>query len=97
MTRSRYSKETLRERADRLAGGEMLLDLATVVIKTNLSRSFIYDSMAKGAFPKPLKLSPRRVAWRLDEIEAWIAAREKGLSQCLNFTRLNFASAETRR
>ena len=35
-----------------------------------------------GEFPKPVNLSPRRIAWPEEEIDAWIderiAAREKG-------------------
>lgn len=29
----------------------------------------------KGLFPKRVRIGPRRVAWRADEIEAWLAAR----------------------
>lgn len=29
----------------------------------------------KGDFPKPLKLSPRKIAWREADLLAWIASR----------------------
>lgn len=28
-----------------------------------------------GEFPRPLRLSPKRIAWPEDEIDAWLAAR----------------------
>lgn len=29
-----------------------------------------------GAFPKPIRLSPNRIGWRMSAIEKWIADRE---------------------
>jgi prophage regulatory protein len=43
--------------------------------RTALSRSRIYDLMAKGLFPKPIRLGEMTVAWVDSEIDAWIAAR----------------------
>ncbi len=40
-----------------------------------LSRASIYDMMAKGQFPRPIKLSERAVGWKSDDIDAWLAAR----------------------
>ena len=40
-----------------------------------LKRSSIYDMMAKGLFPKPVKLSVRAVGWREDDILEWLEAR----------------------
>jgi prophage regulatory protein len=42
---------------------------------TGLSRSSIYRLAAAGQFPQPVKLSPRAVGWRADEIAAWIEQR----------------------
>lgn len=33
---------------------------------------------AAGAFPRRVRLSPKRVAWVRTEIEGWCEAREKG-------------------
>jgi hypothetical protein len=30
-----------------------------------------------GRFPRPIRLSPRRIAWRKSEILQWIAAKER--------------------
>lgn len=47
---------------------------------TGLPRSTIYEKMAKGEFPKPIKISAKSVGWLSSEVEAWqksrIAARD---------------------
>ncbi|HEN9559530.1 helix-turn-helix transcriptional regulator [Acinetobacter baumannii] len=43
--------------------------------KTGFGPSSIYAMMAKGQFPKPIKLSERRVAWIESEIDQWIYER----------------------
>lgn len=49
--------------------------------KTTLSSSTIYDKMAEGSFPKPVKLfdgppgKKSAVAWVEEEIDAWMDAR----------------------
>lgn len=42
---------------------------------TGLSRSAIYEQIARGAFPAPVRLGPNCVAWRSDQIEDWITSR----------------------
>jgi len=42
---------------------------------TGLSRSSIYAKMDTGAFPKPIKLSERSVAWLSSEVASWIENR----------------------
>ncbi|MCV2865009.1 AlpA family transcriptional regulator [Defluviimonas sp. WL0075] len=42
---------------------------------TGLSRSTIYDLMAKGQFPRPVRLTAKAVAWPESSIVAWLAAR----------------------
>lgn len=49
-----------------------LLKLPAVMAKTTFSEPSIYRLMREGKFPKPLKLGERAVAWRSDEIEAFI-------------------------
>jgi prophage regulatory protein len=39
---------------------------------TGLSRTAIYDSIAKGRFPKQLKISERSVVWDEAEIHQWM-------------------------
>ncbi|EYD77114.1 DNA-binding protein, putative [Rubellimicrobium mesophilum DSM 19309] len=44
---------------------------------TGLSRSAIYTLMAKGEFPKPIKLTAKAVAWPESAIAKWLAERAK--------------------
>lgn len=41
---------------------------------TGLSRSTIWDKVARGTFPAPIKLSANRSAWRHSDLIAWQAA-----------------------
>lgn len=50
-----------------------LLPLHEVIRATSLSKATIYRLLQKSAFPAPLRLSPRRVAWRAEDISAWRA------------------------
>ena len=42
---------------------------------TASKRSTLYGWIKKGLFPPPIRIGPRRVAWRETEVDAWIAAR----------------------
>jgi prophage regulatory protein len=42
---------------------------------TGLSRSTLYDLMAKGAFPRPVKLTDKAVAWPEGAIVQWLRER----------------------
>ena len=42
---------------------------------TGLPTSSLYAAMKAGQFPKPVNISPRRVAWREADVNAWIASR----------------------
>jgi len=57
---------------DRLHRVIRLADLPTY---TGLHRSQIDELIARGEFPRPVKLSQRRKAWLESEIAAWQAAR----------------------
>lgn len=43
---------------------------------TGLSRSTIYDSVNKGIFPKPVRLTVRAIAWKASDIKGWMEARQ---------------------
>lgn len=54
--------------------------LATTPGKAGLlpaSPATIWRKVKAGTFPKPVKLGERITAWRMDDIEAWLAARHK--------------------
>lgn len=44
---------------------------------TRLSKASIYRQIHSGSFPRPLKLGERAVGWRAEEIEEWLASRER--------------------
>jgi len=52
-----------------------LMRLPNVIRMTGLARSTIYKLISDERFPPPLKLTQRAVAWRLMDIEQWIASR----------------------
>ncbi|HXI58588.1 MAG TPA: AlpA family transcriptional regulator [Polyangia bacterium] len=49
----------------------MLLRRPKVEEMTGLKRSSIYEYMAAGTFPKPVRIGPRAVGWLEPEIVAW--------------------------
>lgn len=42
---------------------------------TGLSRSSIYRLMSEGAFPRPVKLTAKAVAWPEQAVHDWLASR----------------------
>jgi predicted DNA-binding transcriptional regulator AlpA len=52
-----------------------LLRFAEVRRRTGLSRSTIWRLERGGAFPKRIQVSVNVVAWREDEVEAWIMSK----------------------
>lgn len=43
-----------------------------VEARTGIPKSSIYALMAKGEFPKPIKIGARAVGWLDSDIDAWI-------------------------
>ena len=46
-----------------------------VIQRTGVSRTVLYSLMARGEFPKPVKISARAVAWDSHAVTAWIQSR----------------------
>ena len=46
-----------------------------VEARVGLRRSTIYQGVADGSFPRPVRLGARSVGWLSHEIERWIADR----------------------
>lgn len=51
-----------------------ILRLPAVKEKTGKPRSSLYLMVAKGEFPKPIKLGKRSVGWLESDVDAWIEA-----------------------
>ena len=54
---------------------ERILSLTAVREATSLGRTSIYSGVSAGTFPKPVKLTARRVGWLQSSVRDWIAAR----------------------
>lgn len=52
-----------------------LLRVKGVLDKVPFSRTELYNKLARGEFPAPVKLSARSVAWVESEVDEWIARR----------------------
>ena len=56
---------------------DRLLRRPEVEAVTGLARATIYQKMAAGHFPRPVKIGVRAVAWPLSVIEKWIETRKR--------------------
>lgn len=52
-----------------------LLKTKEVEALTSLTRQRLWELRRAGKFPKPVRLTPRRVGYVEDEVLAWLAAR----------------------
>jgi len=52
-----------------------LLRLPAVLKLTGLGRSTVYKMIAEQAFPAPVQLAKRAVAWRHDDVQRWTSGR----------------------
>ncbi len=51
-----------------------MLDLRRLIALTSLSKSTIHRKIKAKQFPAPIHLSERRVAWRSQDVFAWLEA-----------------------
>jgi prophage regulatory protein len=51
---------------------ETILRLPAVRERVGLSRSTVYEAIAKGRFPKPIKIGARASGWLSSEIDEWL-------------------------
>ena len=52
-----------------------ILRLPAVMDVTGLGRTTVYEQMATGRFPRPIKLGERAVGWLEDDIQNWIETK----------------------
>jgi prophage regulatory protein len=52
-----------------------LLHIASVMSRTSLGRSKLYELIRERAFPQPVRLGLRCVRWRAGDIAAWLAEK----------------------
>lgn len=58
----------------------MLLKLPKVEKRTGKKKSSIYAGVKDGTFPAPVRVGPKSVAWRSDEIDHWVDSRPRAIS-----------------
>lgn len=52
-----------------------LLKLPEVSHLTGMPKSSVYWRVARGEFPRPIKIGARASAWRSTDVDEWIKAR----------------------
>nr|WP_284692582.1 AlpA family phage regulatory protein [Paraburkholderia terrae] len=53
-----------------------MLRLMGVLEAVGVSKSTLYQWIKDGHFVAPVRLGPRAVAWRSDDVDAWMASRQ---------------------
>ena len=51
------------------------LRLREVISRVGMSRTWIYDRVAEGEFPAPVKIGQRASAWLESEVNEWLRER----------------------
>jgi prophage regulatory protein len=59
---------------------DTLLRLPAVLTVVGLRKTAVYQRVRTGEFPAPVQLTTRAVAWRAQDIEAWIRSRPQSRS-----------------
>lgn len=59
-----------------IATPDRLIRRPEVLARTGLSKTALYSLIAQDAFPAPVSIGPRSVAWKESAISAWIAGRK---------------------
>lgn len=54
---------------------QRVIKIKEVSARSAKSKSAIYDDVAKGKFPKPIKIGARASGWLESEVEAWLEKR----------------------
>jgi predicted DNA-binding transcriptional regulator AlpA len=67
----KFDEVANRPRQEALGRGDRLLDRRAVEERTSLDITTIYRRIKIGAFPPPVRVARRRVAWRESDIAAW--------------------------
>ena len=61
-----------------LRPADQLIRDRDVAARLDIARSTLWKWVADGIFPKPLRLGPRAVRWRVADLEAWISRAAAG-------------------
>ena len=56
---------------------QKILRRPAVQTMTGLTTSTLYRLIRNGQFPRPVRLGPQAVGWRIEEVTEWISGRER--------------------
>jgi predicted DNA-binding transcriptional regulator AlpA len=56
---------------------DQMRDWPHVHERTTLCRTSVWDMARKGLFPRPVKISPGRIAWKESDLAQWMAGRRE--------------------
>ena len=68
-----------------------LLSRREVQRTCGLAKSTLYRFMRTGNFPEPLKIGPKAVRWRSDEIQEWVESRARARGESPKAAKSNSA------
>lgn len=54
----------------------VMLTRRQVCQRYNVGKDFIYDGIKAGTFPRPVKIGPQAVRWRVCDLREWERTRE---------------------
>src|SRR5215207_4612599 len=78
-TRGRWKRKravAAQQLSRKSSGGPAWLLKPEVCERTRLSDTTVWRLERQGLFPKRMRISHKRVAWKAQEVDDWIAARE---------------------
>lgn len=58
---------------------DRLLSIQEVKATTSLGKTSIYELIRSGKFPRAVRLSVNRVAWRASDVQGWIGRQTEKL------------------
>ena len=63
---------TISENTDQAKSGIVLIRKDQLLQNIPLGASTLYEEIAQGRFPKPIKIGRRASAWSVSEVKAWL-------------------------
>jgi predicted DNA-binding transcriptional regulator AlpA len=79
ISKATVEEAPIRARQDPRSAGDRLLDRRAIEARTSLDITTIYRRIKVGAFPPPVRVARRRVAWRESDVAAWQDGLEVGV------------------
>jgi len=70
------AKRTTKSLNTEIDPDDRLMTTREVLAKIPLDRSTLWRLSQQGKFPRPIQITPSRIAWRLSSILKWISERE---------------------